>query len=262
MHAAGLLLLWLAAVSTMMPVPAPAPPPAVLWLAPAPAPEPEPPVRQSRPPVLAVSPLRPQFVLPARPRLKPARPAVLVPPLLSAKIDAPARTLLPEPAPQAVPAPRIQTDLFAGMGAPAGPARSAVVATGGFSPVLAPTVSSPVRSVRSGGFGDVVAAAPATPPPKVEVPGGPTSPVEILAKPNPAYTDEARRLGIEGEVVLRVLFAASGRVEVLSLVRGLGHGLDERAAEAARRIRFRPALEQGRPVDFAALVHMTFQLAY
>jgi TonB family protein len=181
--------------------------------------------------------------------------------LVSARIEALPSPIPLEPAPQAVPAPRIQTDLFAGPAPAAGPARAATVATGGFSSMPAGGAAAPVAPVRSAGFGDVEAAATAKPTPKIEI-SGPTVPVEILAKPHPTYTDEARRLGIEGEVVLRVRFTAAGRVEVLSLVRSLGHGLDERAAEAARRIHFRPALEQGRPVDFAALVHMTFQLAY
>jgi hypothetical protein len=45
-------------------------------------------------------------------------------------------------------------------------------------------------------------------------------------------------------------------------VRGLGHGLDETAAAAARNIRFRPARRSGDPVDFTAIVHIVFQLAY
>lgn len=85
--------------------------------------------------------------------------------------------------------------------------------------------------------------------------------VEILSKPRPMYTEEARRLGIEGEVQLRILFGADGRLKVLTVVRGLGHGLDENAALAAAQIQFRPATRQGQPVEQAAVVRVQFQLA-
>lgn len=87
-------------------------------------------------------------------------------------------------------------------------------------------------------------------------------PVEILAKPRPAYTDEARRLRLEGEVLLEVLFSASGTARVTRLLRGLGHGLDENAGAAAAAIRYRPAERAGVPVDAVAIVHIVFQLAY
>lgn len=89
-----------------------------------------------------------------------------------------------------------------------------------------------------------------------------TRSVEILSKPRPAYTEDARRQRIEGEILLKILFAASGEVRVLSTVRGLGHGLDESAIAAAEAIRFRPAERAGIAVDSTAIVHIVFQLAY
>ena len=87
-------------------------------------------------------------------------------------------------------------------------------------------------------------------------------PVEILDKPNPLYTEEARRLKVEGEVLLEVDFGANGDLRVLRVVRGLGHGLDEAAVHAAERIRFKPARKDGRPEDTVATLHVVFQLAY
>ena len=92
--------------------------------------------------------------------------------------------------------------------------------------------------------------------------GPPTTSVEILFKPNPAYTEEARGLKLEGEVLLEVLFSASGQLHVNRVVRGLGHGLDENAIAAANKMRFKPALRNGTPVDSTAIVHVVFQLAY
>jgi protein TonB len=118
----------------------------------------------------------------------------------------------------------------------------------------------PLQSVKQSGFGSVEAgarprhaqAAPETPAFK---------PVVILSKPDPVYPPEARRLHIEGQVILRVLFGAAGKLRVLRVEEGLGHGMDEAAIEATERIQFKPAEHKDRPVDSIALVHVIFQLA-
>jgi TonB family protein len=92
--------------------------------------------------------------------------------------------------------------------------------------------------------------------------GPATTPVEIISKPNPVYTDEARQLRLQGEVLLEVLFAANGQLHVNRVVRGMGHGLDEAAVSAANKIRFKPAQHYNQPVDSTAVVHVVFQLAY
>jgi TonB family protein len=92
--------------------------------------------------------------------------------------------------------------------------------------------------------------------------GPPTSSVEITYKPNPIYTDEARNLKLEGEVLLEVEFLASGQLHVNRVVRGMGHGLDESAVAAANKMRFKPAMRNGQAMDSTAIVHVVFQLAY
>jgi TonB family protein len=92
--------------------------------------------------------------------------------------------------------------------------------------------------------------------------GPPTTPVEITYKPNPVYTDEARQLKLQGEVLLEMMFGANGQLHVNRVVRGLGHGLDEAAIAAASKMRFKPALRNGSAVDSTAIVHVVFQLAY
>jgi len=62
-------------------------------------------------------------------------------------------------------------------------------------------------------------------------------------------------------VVLEVIFLASGQMEVVRVVSGLGHGLDEAAIQAAKQIRFRPAKHDGQPIDFPARVRIAFRLA-
>jgi TonB family protein len=85
--------------------------------------------------------------------------------------------------------------------------------------------------------------------------------LEIVSKPSPQYTSEARQLKIEGNVVLRVTFTAGGQVVVQSLVHGLGHGLDEEARRVAQQIRFHPATRNGHAVDLTTNITITFQLA-
>ena len=86
-------------------------------------------------------------------------------------------------------------------------------------------------------------------------------PVEVLFKPTPSYSTEARALKIEGEVALEVEFLATTKVRVVRVLRGLGHGLDEAAVQAAEQIRFTPAQSGGRPVDVRTTVHIVFKLA-
>ncbi|HTW31151.1 MAG TPA: energy transducer TonB [Candidatus Sulfotelmatobacter sp.] len=116
------------------------------------------------------------------------------------------------------------------------------------------------QGVSTGGFGSqqVVHEGPKIAP----VETGPTTPVEITYKPNPVYTDEARSMKLEGEVLLEMTFYANGTLRVNRVVRGLGHGLDEAAISAANKIRFKPALRSGQPVDATVIVHVLFQMAY
>jgi TonB family protein len=85
-------------------------------------------------------------------------------------------------------------------------------------------------------------------------------PAEIISKPTPVYTDEARKLHVQGEVLLEVVFESSGKLRILRVVQGLGHGLDEAALRAAEQIRFKPASQGGQPTDCTAVVHIVFQL--
>ncbi len=115
--------------------------------------------------------------------------------------------------------------------------------------------------VKPGSFEIAAAGSDALRPKQADAPPA-VQPVVILAKPNPAYSDEARKLSLEGEVLVEVIFPASGPVQVVRVTNGLGHGLDEAAVRAAQQIRFKPALQDGKPVDFPATVHIEFQLAF
>lgn len=81
------------------------------------------------------------------------------------------------------------------------------------------------------------------PPPEIKK--GVTQGLKILSKPRPGYTDAARQNNIQGTVILRVTFLASGQVGSVSVVKGLPNGLSEQAIAAAKRISFEPAKTNG-----------------
>jgi TonB family protein len=140
----------------------------------------------------------------------------------------------------------------------AGRRAPAVVASGGFGSTTAAPKAAVREAVKPVGFGDAQPAATTAQRQKVEQA---ITPVEVTFKPQPAYSDEARAMKIEGEVTLEVEFAATGQVRVRRVVRGLGHGLDEMATRAAQQIRFKPAQSGGTPVDFTATVQIVFRLS-
>jgi TonB family protein len=82
----------------------------------------------------------------------------------------------------------------------------------------------------------------------------------LLNHPLPEYTEEARRNKVQGNVVLRLLVDETGSVKNIRLVRGLPDGLNEKAIEAGYKLRFKPAMKDGKAVSYSTLVEMTFKL--
>ena len=143
-------------------------------------------------------------------------------------------------------------------------ARGTVASTGFGNGVAIPPTGSARRvgAVQSTGFANLNDQVIETPRKKAD--DAPVvEPVVILAKPKPVYSAEALKLNLEGEVLLDVIFPASGNeVHVNRVIKGLGHGLDEAAIRAAEQIKYKPALSSGHPVDFPAVIHIVFQMAY
>ena len=139
-------------------------------------------------------------------------------------------------------------------------AKGVVASTGFGNGVATGSTGGTHGTVQQGLFGDEHAVA--APQVRKTAAVSNSKPVEILFKPRPVYTDQARAKKIEGEVLLQVVFSASGEVQVDRVVKGLGYGLDESAESAARQIRFHPAQQDGQSVDSTAIVHIVFELAY
>lgn len=87
-----------------------------------------------------------------------------------------------------------------------------------------------------------------------------SSAMKILVKPKPAYTDEARQNNVQGKVVLRVVFLASGNIGLVEPISGLPNGLTEQAVDAAKRIRFEPAIVHGKAASTIKTMEYSFAI--
>lgn len=84
---------------------------------------------------------------------------------------------------------------------------------------------------------------------------------EITARPDPRYTREARRMGVQGIVTLKLLLLADGKLDRIKVVRLLPYGLTENAIRSACEVKFKPAMKAGQPVAQWVTVQYGFLLA-
>jgi TonB family protein len=89
--------------------------------------------------------------------------------------------------------------------------------------------------------------------------GGVSAPVLTQSIP-PEYTPEARKAKTEGVVLLNLIVDPNGMPEDVHVLRGVGNGLDEKAVEAVKQYKFKPAMEDGKPVAAAVSVEVNFKL--
>jgi TonB family protein len=87
-----------------------------------------------------------------------------------------------------------------------------------------------------------------------------TQKAKVLSKPEPQYTEDARKNQITGTVTLRVVFTSGGQVTEIRAIKQLPYGLTEKAMAAARMIRFIPAMKDGRPVSMYMQLEYNFNL--
>lgn len=87
-----------------------------------------------------------------------------------------------------------------------------------------------------------------------------TTRARVISKPEPQYTEEARRTQITGTVILRVVFSRTGQVTNIRPVQSLLGGLTEKAIAAARQIRFVPATRNGQAVSMYMQLEYNFNL--
>jgi TonB family protein len=98
------------------------------------------------------------------------------------------------------------------------------------------------------------------PPGKTYKPGEASRKAVIVGRPEPPYTDEARRDQVMGTVVLRAVFGADGYVNTIRVVSGLKGGLTGKAIEAALSLRFFPAEKDGQLISQYIQIEYNFNL--
>lgn len=89
--------------------------------------------------------------------------------------------------------------------------------------------------------------------------GGVSAPVVLFA-PEPEFSEEARKAKAAGNVLVYLQVDAQGRPTHVRVLRGIGLGLDEKAVEAVRQYKFKPALEDGKAVPVEMNVEVNFQI--
>jgi TonB family protein len=90
--------------------------------------------------------------------------------------------------------------------------------------------------------------------------GGGVSPPTVISSVDPEYSDEARRAKYTGIVVVSLIVDTQGNPQHVNVVRRLGMGLDEKAIEAVRQYKFKPAMFQGKAVPVEVNIEVNFQI--
>jgi len=82
----------------------------------------------------------------------------------------------------------------------------------------------------------------------------------VIYRPEPEYSNEARKARVQGTVTIAAVIDAQGRPQGLRVIQPLGLGLDEKAVEAVRRWRFQPAMKDTHPVAVLVNIEVSFRL--
>ena len=90
--------------------------------------------------------------------------------------------------------------------------------------------------------------------------GGGVSPPQVLFAPEPEFSEEARKAKVAGNVLVYLQVDTNGRPIHVRVLKGIGLGLDEKAMEAVRQYKFKPAMENGKPVVVEMQVEVNFQI--
>lgn len=90
--------------------------------------------------------------------------------------------------------------------------------------------------------------------------GGGVSAPEVIHSVDPAFTQQARAANLQGTVSIQLIVDSQGNPQNIHVVRHLGMGLDEKAEEAVRQYKFRPAMYQGHPVAVQMIIDVAFHL--
>jgi TonB family protein len=204
---------------------------------------------------LAEAGARPEVIAAARSNYRPARqepPRATLPMPVVIQVDSSLLKDDPAKLPYVAPTPS-----YGGMGTGGGMGMGP--GTGGGVGVGNGTGYGPGRGYNTGG-GDGGGSGGEVDYTRTFKPGEVTRKAVLTAKPEPSFTEEARKNNVTGVVRLRAVLSASGSVQGISVVKGLPDGLTEKAIAAARGIRFTPAQKDGHTVSQYVTLEYNFNI--
>ena len=92
-----------------------------------------------------------------------------------------------------------------------------------------------------------------------QIGGGVSAPI-LIYEVEPEFSEEARKAKVAGNVLVNLWVDEKGNPTHVHVIRGIGMGLDEKALAAVKMYRFKPAMENGKPVMVEMNVAVTFQI--
>lgn len=95
---------------------------------------------------------------------------------------------------------------------------------------------------------------------KAQIANGSLHPPVLVSQVNPDYSEQARKKKIRGDVQMSLIIDTAGVPQDVTVIHGLGGGLDEKAVEAVKQYRFRPATRDGHPVPMKLHINVNFQI--
>ena len=90
--------------------------------------------------------------------------------------------------------------------------------------------------------------------------GGGVSAPQVVHSVEPDFTEDARQANFQGNVAIQLIVDAQGNPQDIRVARHLGMGLEQKAIEAVRQYKFRPAMYQGHPVAVQIVIDVDFHL--
>jgi protein TonB len=200
-------------------------------------------------------PKPPEEKKPEPPKPEPVKPKVKLPP--PPKLEKPPPPQPPPPSNQPPPPPNAPPPPIN-----IGLSLSSTTQGGAFAAPVGNTLyGKPDEKARPPSEAKPYVAPPGPPPAKFVPSYQVTEPAEPLGgTKKPPYPEEAKKEGLEGQVVLELRIGADGRVLASRVLQGDGHGFNEAALQFAREMRFKPAKMNGEPVETKITYTVTFVL--
>jgi len=181
----------------------------------------------------------------AKGQLPKFAPVQITPP----KIPVEARIKMPDPALEAVTDLKMVNPSMPNLGMPTSNTLGASLGSGsgtGMGPGKGPGLGAGIGGNFGGGM--------------VKQVGHGVSMPEVRVKVQPEFSEEARRMKHQGNVWVSIIVDTNGIPQSVHVIQGLGMGLDENAVEAVKQYRFKPAMENGKPVAVYMNVEVIFQI--